>query len=366
MIKNRFSKFIASSAILGSALFSGNVFALGTQAGTAISNTATVSFKRSDGAQATPVTAAVSFNVDEIININNTAPSTNIAINAGDTAAIINSYTVSNLGNADEAITLSAAHASSSDFTPTGKNIYYERSNAIAGNDTLDATDTVYVTGETILLAEDEVLTVYVTYDIPETASNSETATINLTASSTTPGASNASLGDVLSGAGTVGSNNQPINAVVIQGKDEAVATFIIDLDSNSLQVTIDKVIVGGAASATVTDSTSASNTTTAFIPGAEVTYLIVVSVTNGTATELTITDPVPLNMTYKGSSVKMKSVAGGIIDIATTDFTSFTRPVAGTFSEPTDKSTGDISVDFGNQADGEYAIVLTATINAE
>jgi hypothetical protein len=366
MKNKQFSTLLASSAILGSALFSGNIFALGTEAGTAISNTATVSFKRSDGAQATPVTAAVSFNVDEIININNTAPSTSISINAGDTAAIINSYTVSNLGNASESITLSSAHDASSNFTPTGKKIYFQRSNAATDTDKLDATDILYVAGETILLAKDEVLTVYVTYDIPETATNSETAIINLTASSTTPGASTASLGDVLNGQGTVGSNNQAIDAVVIQGKDVAAATFIINLDSNSLQVTIDKVIVGGVASGSVTNSANVSAASTAFIPGAEVTYLIVVTVTNGTATELTITDTVPLNMTYKGSSVKMKSVTGGIIDIATTDFTSFTRPTTGTFSEPTDKNTGDISVDFGNQADGDYAIVLTATINAE
>lgn len=363
---NQFTKLVASTAILGATLFSTNAFAIGTEAGTAISNTATVSFKRNDGAQATPVTAAVSFNVDEIININNTAPSSNISINAGETAAIINSYTVSNLGNANESITLSAAHAASADFTPTGKKIYYQRSSATVDTDKLDTTDSLYVAGETILLAKDEVLTVYVTYDIPSTALNSETAAINLLASSTTPGASNASLGDVLSGEGTVGSNNQAIDAVVIQGKDEATATFIINLDSNSLQVTINKVIVGGVASGTVSDSAGASIATTAFIPGAEVTYLIVVAVKNGTATELTITDTIPLNMTYKGSSVIMKSVIGGTIDMATTDFTSFTRPAAGTFSEPTDKSTGDISVEFGNQPDGEYAIVLSATINAE
>jgi hypothetical protein len=360
------SKFLASSAILGSALFSANVFAVGTQAGTAISNTTTVNFKRNDGAQATPVTAAVSFNVDEIININSTAPSSNITTNAGDKAAIINSYTVSNLGNANESITLTAAHDGSSDFTPTGKNIYFQRSDATDNTDKLDPSDTLYGAGDIISLAKDEVLTVYVTYDIPASAINSETATINFTASSTTPGASSASLGAVLVGEGTVGSNNQAIDAVVIQGKDEATATFIINLDSNSLQVTINKVIVGGVANGTVSNSAGASSATTAFIPGAEVTYLIVVAVTNGTATELTITDTIPLNMTYKGSSVKMKSATGGTIDIATTDFSSFTRPTAGTFSEPTDKSTGDISVDFGNQADGDYAIVLTATINAE
>jgi len=366
MKNNQFSKLLASSAILGSALFSGNVFAVGTEAGTAISNTATVSFKRNDGTQATPVTADVSFNVDEIININSTAPSSNITTNAGDTAVVINSYTVSNLGNANESVTLTAAHAASSDFTPTGKNIYFQRSNAADNTDKLDPSDTLYGAGDIISLAKDEVLTVYVTYDIPADATNSETATINFTASSTTLGASSASLGDILVGQGTVGSNNEVIDAVVIQGKDEAVATFIIDLDSNSLQVTIDKVIVGGVANGTVTNSANVSAATTAFIPGAEVTYLIVVTVTNGTATELTITDTVPLNMTYKGSSVKMKSVTGGTIDIATTDFTSFTRPTAGTFSEPTDNNTGDISVDFGNQADGEYAIVLTAKINAE
>ena len=366
MKKNKLSSLLTTSLIVGSAFVSSNAFAVGTEAGTAISNTATVSFKRGNGSQATPVSAIASFNVDEIININNTAPSTNISINAGDTAAIINSYTVSNLGNASESITLSVAHAASSNFTPTGKKIYFQRSNAATDTDKLDATDTLYVAGESILLTKDEVLTVYVTYDIPSTATNSETAIINLTASSTTPGASSASLGDVLSGQGTVGSDNKAIDAVVIQGKDEATATFIVDLDSNSLQVTIDKVIVGGVASGTVTDSADATAATTAFIPGAEVTYLVVVTVTNGTATDLTITDTVPLNMTYKGSSVKMKSVVGGTIDIATTDFTSFTRPTAGTFSEPTDKNTGDISVDFGDQETGEYAIVLTATIDAE
>ncbi|MEH6450593.1 MAG: hypothetical protein V7765_18120 [Oleispira sp.] len=364
MKNNQFSKLLASSAILGSALFSGNVFAVGTEAGTAISNTATVNFKRSDGTQATPVTADASFNVDEIININSTAPSSDITTNAGDTAAVINSYTVTNLGNANESVTLTAAHAASSDFTPTGKNIYFQRSNAADNTDKLDPSDTLYAAGDIISLAKDEILTVYVTYDIPETALNTQTATINFTASSTTPGASSASLGTVLAGQGTVGSNNEAIDAVVIQGEDDAIATYIIDLDSNSLQVTINKVIVGNAASGTVTNSANVSSATTAFVPGAEVTYLIVVTVENGTATDLTISDVIPQNMNYKGSSVKMKSEVGGVIASTTTDFSTFTRPLSGTFSEPTDKQTGTISVDFGNKADGDYAIVLTAIID--
>lgn len=365
MRQNKINSTLLSASILGAALLtSSNAFAVGTEAGTAINNTATVSFKRSNGTQADPVTADVSFNVDEIININSTAPSSNITINAGDSDAVINSYTVSNLGNASESITLTAAHAASSDFTPTGQNIYYQRSSATENTDKLDPTDTLYKAGDTILLAKDEVLTVYVTYDIPETALNSETATINFTASSTTPGASSASLGDVLAGQGTAGSNNEAIDAVVIQGKDDAIATYIIDLDSNSLQVSINKVIVGEKASGTVTNSAGASIATESFVPGAEVTYLVVVTVENGTATELVISDVIPENMNYKGSSVKMKSEVGGVIDIATTDFSTFTRPVAGSFSEPTDKQTGTVSVDFGNKAAGDYAIVLTAVID--
>ncbi|CCK76486.1 hypothetical protein OLEAN_C23100 [Oleispira antarctica RB-8] len=366
MKKKQFSKLLASSAILGGVLLSSNVFAVGTEAGTEITNTASVSFKRANGVEADPVTAQASFNVDEIININNTAPSSSTTINAGDMGAVINSYTVSNLGNASESITLSAIHSSSSDFTPTGKNIYYQRSNATSDTDKLDASDKRYTAGEEILLAKDEVLTVYVTYDIPETATNAETAIINLTVSSTTPGASSAILGDVLNDQGTVGSNNQVIDAIVIQGQAEANATFIVDIDINSLQVSINKVIVGDIANGIVTNSAGDSTNTSAFIPGAEVTYLVVVTVKNGTAAELTIVDTVPENMTYLGSSVKIKSEDGGIIDIATTDFSSFTRPIAGKFSEPTDKGTGDITVNFGDQADGDYAIVLTAIIDAE
>jgi hypothetical protein len=359
MKKNTFSKLLATSAILGGVLFSGSAFAAGTDAGTAITNTATVTFTNGESKD-----ASVEFNVDEVINIINTGLPSNVITNAGDTTAIINSYTITNLGNAEESITLSVGHTASSDFIPTSGIIYYQRSTAAADQDKLDATDTTYTSGEVVSLSKDEVLTVYVTYDIPSDAVKDQTAIINLIASSTTTGASAASLGDVLINQGTKGSDGKDIDAIVIQGKAEATATYIINLDANSLNVSIQKVIVGGVASGTLTDSNDNSVTTTAFVPGAEVTYLIVVTVTNGTATDLTISDNIPNDMTYKGSSVIMKSEVGGVIDITTTDFSTFTRPVTGQLSEPTDNQTGTVSVDFGDTADGDYAIVLTAVID--
>tara|TARA_B110000008_G_scaffold221516_1_gene221902 strand:+ start:148 stop:1230 length:1083 start_codon:yes stop_codon:yes gene_type:complete len=359
MKKNTFSKLLATSAILSSAMFSASAFAVGTEAGTSINNTATVSFTNGE-----TKTASVDFNVDEIINIINTGLPNNIVTNAGDTEAVINSYTIANLGNAEESITLAVSHTGSSAFIPTSGKIHYQRSTATENTDKFDPSDTTYTAGEEITLSKDEVLTVYVTYDIPSDAIKDQTAIINLIASSTTTGASAANLGDVLSDQGTKGSNGEAIDAIVIQGKAEATATFIIDLDANSLNVSIEKVIVGGVASGELTDSNNNSTTTSAFIPGAEVTYLIVVTVKNGTATDLTISDEIPLNMTYKGSSVMMKSEVGGVIDIATADFSTFTRPATGQLSEPTDKDTGTVSVEFGDTADGDYAIVLTAIID--
>jgi uncharacterized repeat protein (TIGR01451 family) len=378
MTKKQLSKLLASSAILGSALFSGHAFALGTNAGTAINNIATVSFTR--GGSSDSQQASASFKVDEIINVNVTAANASNNITNGDQNVAI-TYTVTNTGNGPEEFKLFDIIGATNDLPLSNGDLkvyYVDTASSDGSFDPNNINETLY-TGTNINILNDESITVYIVTDVPNGAVLNSLTDLVLTAVSQTEAngvtASNSSFGDVIPGAGE---NSTNAIIAVDQGSDDASSELkVTTFDPNqSLEVFINKTILGSSAlvnnSATVTDQK---------IPGAMVTYFIKVTVGNQTATALSISDIIPTDMTYVAESLRKQEAAGSTINTPTyiapalpagtpatySNFSALSDNNGDTDGGATVPNTGavdSIIVNFGDLVPGEYAILLDATIN--
>lgn len=382
-MKKRISDLLTTSIVLGSAMLSGNAFAVGTDAGTAISNTATVSFTR--GSSTDSEQASVSFNVDEIINVNvtGTPPSSNTT--NGDKGVAV-TYTVTNTGNGPELFSLfdTTNLNGSTNNLPLSANdikIYYVPTATSDGIfDPNNINETLY-TGTDISIDNDESITVYMVADIPNGSTAGSFTDFQLEAVSQTESggvkAGESILGTVIPAAGE---NSTNAIIAVEQGRHNAVTRLEVNTfdPSKSLVVSINKLILGSNALI----NNDPSKQTNQKIPGAMVTYFIKVKVENDTATVLSISDIIPANMTYVPNSIRRQVNPGGTINTPTyiapvlptgtpvtySNFLSLTDLSDGTSDGaetiPNTGTVTSIKVDFGDALIGEYAILLDATIN--
>jgi uncharacterized repeat protein (TIGR01451 family) len=378
MTKKQLSKLLASSAMLGSVLLSGHVCAVGTNAGTAINNTATVSFTR--GGSSNSQQASASFKVDEIINVNVTAANVSNNITNGDQNVAI-TYTVTNTGNGPEEFKLFDIISATNDL-PLSNNdltVYYVDTASSDGSfDPNNINETLY-TDTNINILNDESITVYIVTDVPNGAALNSLTDLVITAVSQTEAngiaASNSSFGDVIPGAGE---NSTNAIIAVEQGSDDASSELKVTTfdPSQSLEVFINKTILG--SSARVNNSATVTNQK---IPGAMVTYFIKVTVDNQTATALSISDVIPTDMTYVAESLRKQEAAGSTINTPTYITPAFPAGTPATYSNfsalsdnngdadggetvPNTGTVDSINVNFGDLVPGEYAILLDATIN--
>lgn len=377
-MNNKFlTPFLTAGMVMGSAMLSSQALAVGTGAGTAISNTATVSFTR--GGSQDSEQASVSFNVDEIINVNVTAANASNNITNGDQNVAI-TYTVTNTGNGPESFKLfeSIGAENSLPLTQSDLTVYYDTSPAPIDFNPNPINKQLY-TGGDINIANDEFITVYIVTDVPNGAALNSKSELLITAVSQTEAggvkAGESSFGTVILGAGE---NSTNAIIAVDQGRDSASSDLTVTTfdPSKSLDVSINKIILGSNALVNNT-----ATTTDQKIPGAVVTYFVKVVVKNDTATALSISDIIPANMTYVANSLRKQSAAGSIINTPTyiapalpaglpaiySNFAFLTDTNSDADGAETIPNTGkvtSIKVDFGDLAPGEYAILLDATIN--
>lgn len=324
---------------LAASLAATSTYAIGTTAGTTITNSATVTYGPANNQTvSSPVTAT--FNVDEVINVNVTAldSDSNVDVNAGD-AASVQAYTVSNLGNGNEGFELK--HSSIGDFAPESLSIYYEAVDD--GNGQFDGTENIYIEGSTDFnLDPDKEYYIYLVSNIPASATVGQTSTLTFDAVSKTPGASSAAIGDILSGQGTGGTD-----AVValLNATGSGAETYTV-IALPPVAVEINKTIVSVIADINGTQITGQ------YIPSATVKYLIAITVTGaGSAENLEIIDSLPTDMTYVASSLVQQINGAG--------FTAVDSANGGY-----DAASHKVSVSFGTQTAGTYEIQLDATIN--
>jgi uncharacterized repeat protein (TIGR01451 family) len=275
---------LALAAVL--ALFAARAQAVGTAAGTDITNTATVTAD----VGGSPVTATSNphvLTVAEVIDVDVTLLTIgNVLVNSPSSGQVL-TYRVTNVGNGIDSFALSVNNALvGDDFDPALAAIYFDAN----GNGLYDAgTDTLYAPGvndpqlDANLPALDDVV-VFVLNDIPAALPSGNLGNSELLAVSAT---GTGVPGDVVPLAGEGGTD-----AIIgLSGGD--------DLAQGTYQVS--SVALAIAKSSAVADPFGGTQA----IPGATITYTLTVTVSGaGSADSVVLTDAIPANTTYVAGSM--------------------------------------------------------------
>ena len=305
-----------------------SALAVGTLAGTPISNQASVSFVV-DSTTINQNSNEVVIEVAEVLDVTvQWQDTSNILVEAGETGTVA-TFLVTNTGNGSEAFSLTVDNNLGGDqFDPTLSAIYLDAN----GNGQYDAgVDTLYTAGSNDpVLAADGDLSVFVINDVPAGVTDGDLGDSQLSAAATT-GTTPGTPGTVFAGAGDGG-----VNAVI-------GATGGAGADQATLQVS--SVNVAPVKSATVVDPYGGSEP----MPGATITYSIAVTASGSALAEsVTVTDSVPQYTTYVAGSLQLDGV--GLTDAADGD--------AGAVSG------GNISVQLGDLQDITRTVTFQVTID--
>lgn len=258
--------------------------AVGTAAGTSISNKASVSFVV-DTTTVNQESNEVTLQVAEVLDVTLAwQDSSNILAKAEETGKVA-TFLLTNTGNGSEAFTLTVNNGLGGDqFDPTLSAVYLDAND----NGEYDAgTDTLYSAGvNDPVLGSDGAISLFVINDIPAGVNDSDLGKTGLGAAATT---GTGAPGTAFPGAGDGG-----VNAVV--GATGAAANDDATLQISAVDVSVVK-------SQSVVDPYGGSEP----MPAAVITYTIEVTASgSGTAKSVTVTDPVPPNTTYVEGSLKL------------------------------------------------------------
>ena len=211
-------------AVLAAGVFAASwqdAHAVGTAAGTTITNSATANYSIG-GVAATATTSVVSIRVDELISVRITAPAAATSVNTPDTNKVL-TFTITNVGNGAESYTLTPNLAPATvvdQFNPTvgsAGQLFLD----VNGNGVLDVgTDTLITTP--IALNADQTVRVFLVSNIPAGLLNNDQGIVTLTAASTTAGAAGAAPGTILTNLGMhiLGQREHPFWANVNSDSD--------------------------------------------------------------------------------------------------------------------------------------------------
>lgn len=270
----RLAALMIGAALLG--LVSQSALALGTPAGTPITNTASLAYKVGTVVQ-TPIDSnTTSFVVDNKVNLTVAKVSDLATLVPGSTKKAL-AFTVTNNGNKSQSYKLTAVAGAATIDTMTNVLIY----NDVNGDGIWDAGDTAYVDGAATVLA-DGFLKILIIADAPIGATNGQTAVYNLQAQTTDAGTTTvtanasaaADLPDTVQvvwadiALGSVGDS-----APVPDGKHSASATYTIATSALTVAKTVTLLCDP------VNGTTNPKN-----IPGAVVQYAITISNAPGAA----------------------------------------------------------------------------------
>jgi uncharacterized repeat protein (TIGR01451 family) len=289
---------IIASATIG---FATPAMAVGTAAGTTISNTATASYTDPGGNPVSVPSNKVDITVDELLDVTvATADAGDIVVTPGSTNQVL-SFTVTNTGNGSEAFRLTPNAAVGGDqFDPTVTSVVLDTN----GNGVYDpGVDTVYTPGvNDPVLAPDASIRVFVLSSIPAGQADTDRAIVELTAAATT---GTGAPGTTFAGQGQ-GGGNAVVGATGANGVDRG--RYIV----HNATITFTK-------SASVADPFGGTTS----VPGAIITYTLVATVSgSGTLTNAAVNDPIPTGTTYQTDSITLQGA--GLTDAADGDAGSF------------------------------------------
>lgn len=315
-------------------------WAVGTLAGTTISNVAKVSYSIAGVTQPPITSAAAVIKVDELINpVLIWQDAAAVAVNTpGSNDAL--TFSLANGGNGQEMFGLTRTNGPTplpaGNYTPLNGSIgtvYLENGLQSGFQATGPNADPAYAPGvNDPNLAAGAAQIIYVISDTPVVASNIH-GDVLLSAASLTAGAAGAAPGTSLAGLGQGG-------GYAVVGATRAKASATGRYVTSGLGLTVTKTVVS------ILDPKG----TAVLMPGAVMTYQIAVALQGvGITTNLVITDPLPANTTYVPGSIIVSGVAK--TDAADADNAQF---VANT-----------LSVSLGNvAAPANLVITFRATIN--
>lgn len=289
-MENRFTSSLGTGAAIAAAftvlVLPAAANASGVTAGTLIQNTASATYT-SGTATGSVQSNTVTVRVDELLDVA-VAGLTTTPVATGSTSAVL-AYSVTNTGNGSEAFTLTVnPTVAGNGFDATVQQVVIDTN----GNGTYDpGTDQALASGSpTPAIAPDGSLAVFVIVALPAGATDGQTSQVRLTADAVT---GTGTPGTVVAGQGQGGGD-----AVVgaSGGTGNALDSLIATLATVSL-----------VKSATVLDPFGGSQP----VPGAVVTYTLTATV-NGTgqATNVHITDIIPVGTTYQAGTLTLDAAA--------------------------------------------------------
>jgi len=302
-------------------------WALGTTAGTDITNAATADYFIG----VTPLTATsntTTTTVDELMNVTVVGQDagSQVTVGPGDTNQVL-TYQITNTGNGTDNYSLTASNQVGDDFDATSIAIYLDD-----GDGVFNAADILLDGSNDPVMNADDVITVFVVADIPAGLFDGNIANINLTVGS------NTAIG--APGTAVVGGGDGGTDAVVgaSGGADSATESYVVS-----------NVVVSLLKSVSIVDPFGGSDPA----PGATITYSIDVTVTGGgTASAVVISDPIPANTTYVSNSM---TLGGGAL----------TDAVDGLDGADFDITAPNmVTVDMGDLTAGTQTITFEVTIN--
>ena len=337
-----------------------NALAVGTPAGTDISNTANISYDVGSVTGLTASSNTETVTVAEILDVTVTSlDASALQVNPGDVDRV-RTFQVDNIGNGNETFELSVSSTlSGDDFNPTGPMIYIDNGDGSY----VPSDDPQYVSGvNDPNINADGFVIIHVLNSIPTTnganpLNEGDTGDTQLIATSllaindpaVTPG---------LSPAGTqitspsLNEGDLGTEAIIgnSQGQADALGTYVI----SSVEIDVRKSVA-------MTNPFTGAATTVA-MPGGTMNYTIEVEVTSGTGTasNVVFTDVIPGNTTYADDTLYLdKNDGSGLVQL--TDAIS-----ADDEGDVGQTTANTVTVDLGNlsASNGIQTITFAVTIN--
>jgi len=296
-----FSRLLAVAGVFSLAFASNQAHAVGAPAGTSINNTAVVTYSVGS-VTATTSSNPTSVTVAEILDVVVTLQTPNVPAIPGATQREM-LYRVTNAGNGPESFLLTMTSViGGDDFDPVAASpsIYFDTD----GSGDLSPGDVPYVAGSNDpLLNADAFVAVLLVNDIPASVSDGNRGRSSLTAAART-------------GTGTAG---QEFANAGVGGTVAVVGTTGADGNATG-EYLVSAITLNAVKSASVSDQFTGTRP----IPGATITYSIVVTATgSGSAATTLFTDAIPANTTYVPGTLRLNSVA--LSDGADADAGDFT-----------------------------------------
>jgi uncharacterized repeat protein (TIGR01451 family) len=319
--------WVAPCALAALCLLAADARALGTPAGTAVTNTATVTYDAGAGSftQSASAVFTVDERVDVIVTWLDAAP---VAVAPADLDRLL-TFQLTNTGNGNEAFALAVdALLAGDQFDPTNARIYVDTNGSGAYE---PGVDPLYQAGvNDPLLAADGTRLVFVLADIPATTLSGDRGDAELEATSLTGSVT----GTIIAGAGELGTD-----AVIGGGSSAVIGSYLVSDEFVSI-----------AKTAVVTDLGGGSTPA----PGSTVTYSLVVTPNGaGTFSNLVITDALPPFTTYVAGSLTLN--AASLSDAVDFD--------AGDFGGTT---ANQVTVALGNVAGGSLPQTITFAVTID